>query len=881
MGAVSLLLAGVAASVVGSVVWHGELVRQNASVVTDESTDAATNISTALQRYDDLVATTAQSVGSGSVDAEEFGAFIRGLRLGSRYPGIIGVGYIVFSRDPAQKAVAQCLGTAAQWSTSALPASIVAMDYCSVPWLRLALLASAVAGTDAVVPGGTLGKAFESEFVLLSPYGTSPATDAQSRLAGLRGWGAALVNGTALLDKVGRGETGKVVPTLYSGATTNRSELVASSGKAAAATAGQVTIPVHAGARWTLRIRVLQSVAGLANAWLAPVLFLIGSLWFLATLAVLVAILFRSRRRAMADAAASRAAEHAEVARFDSLASASPVGILEATGTLEIRYVNGRLEAIAERTAASMLGRNWIDCVVPADRQRFLSQARAAAGVRGELDTTLRIARPSGDIRVVRLRTAGLRLDGPDLRADRYVATVEDVTDELRLQEELRHQALHDSLTGLPNRTSFTDRLEQALLTIRRRGRSCAVLYFDVDRFKIVNDGLGHGAGDALLRGLAGRLRGIARSGETLARLGGDEFGLLLPDIGEAGEAVAVAKRILRAVRSPFPVDGHEIVAGVSIGIVVPDPHSDPDTVMRQADAAMYRAKERGRSRYYVFRAGVADKSMSALQMEESLRQALARQELRVFYQPIVDLRSGAVSGAEALLRWQHPERGLVLPDEFIGVAEESGLIVAIGQWVFREVVAQLHLWDHTPSMPVLETIAVNKSARQLRDPQINADRQRALESFGVDPRRICVEITESVVMDDNPYTRRTLRSMDEAGIKVSIDDFGTGYSSLAYLQVLPVKIIKVDKRFVRHLGRDRQAEAIVSAIVDMAHHLGLRVVAEGVENDEQRRVLTAMGCDEGQGFIWSPALPPEDFAAWLREHAGVAPLPAVPAGRR
>jgi EAL domain-containing protein (putative c-di-GMP-specific phosphodiesterase class I) len=357
------------------------------------------------------------------------------------------------------------------------------------------------------------------------------------------------------------------------------------------------------------------------------------------------------------------------------------------------------------------------------------------------------------------------------------------------------------------------------------------------------------------------------RGGETLARLSGDEFAWLLPRAATLEAAVAVAERILSAVEEPFRVGEHELTAGVSIGIVVPDPTENPAAVMREADVAMYRAKEEGRGRFAVFDDLLYQRSLARLHLESELRQALDRHELVVYYQPVIDLGTDRLVGAEALVRWLHPSRGLVEPGSFISLAEETGLIVPLGQWVYAQAVAQLQEWDQTEGMPRLG-IAVNLSARQLRDPALSSARRHLLDELGISHDRMCVEITETVAMDDDPGTRRTLMAMHANGVQIAIDDFGTGYSSLAYLQTLPVQLLKIDRRFVAGLGVHGESDAIVAAIVEMAHRLGLLVVAEGIERADQRTRLGELGADFGQGFLWTKALPAAGFADWCRRRA-------------
>jgi diguanylate cyclase (GGDEF)-like protein len=439
--------------------------------------------------------------------------------------------------------------------------------------------------------------------------------------------------------------------------------------------------------------------------------------------------------------------------------------------------------------------------------------------------------------------------------------------------EALSYQAFHDTLTGLPNRALFLDRLGQELARRERGGPGIAVLFLDLDRFKIVNDSLGHGTGDTVLKELGGRfIRGV-RAGETAARFSGDEFLFIIRDINGAQDAVSAAKRLQSLLEAPVRCEGHDLTVTGSVGIVVPAAQADAATVLRDADAAMYQAKEGGRNRYALFDEAMHGRSVARFEMEGELRRALARNELEVYYQPVVEPTSGLAIGAEALVRWDHPSRGLVPPLEFVPVAEESGLIRHIGRWVFEQAVAQLASWDADRAGPRLDLLAVNLSARQLDDPETPDIVAAVLDRYGAAPGRVCLEVTESVVMLDNISTRRSLEAFKDLGLRVAIDDFGTGYSSLAHLHALPVTTLKVDRSFVERLGGGDDSTPVVRAVIEMAHAMGLSVVAEGVSSERLRDLVSALGCDSAQGFYWSPPLPAADFACWWREAEGAAEL--------
>ena len=434
-------------------------------------------------------------------------------------------------------------------------------------------------------------------------------------------------------------------------------------------------------------------------------------------------------------------------------------------------------------------------------------------------------------------------------------------------REELTRQALHDHLTDLPNRTLFLDRLGQALARLNRSQTTLAVLFLDLDRFKVVNDSLGHHAGDRLLWAVADRLRGVLRPGDTAARLGGDEFTLLCEGLHSAAEAAMIAERVAEAIRRPFQVGATEVVISTSVGIAMASgPDNQPEALLRDADAAMYRAKERGKARYELFDDDMRRRAVERLDTENALRRALERDELQLAYQPDIDLRTGRITGVEALLRWHHPDRGIVLPTAFIGLAEETGLIVPIGAWVLEEACRKAAAWwnlvdpgddDEEGHWTPKLTMRVNISARQLSHSGLSELVARALERTGAPPAALCLEITESALMDDAESAARTLDELRSLGVRIAIDDFGTGYSSLSYLKRFPVDALKVDQSFISGLGDDPEDSAIVQAVINLAHSLGLDAVAEGVETTDQVIVLRELGCDGAQGFHFSPARDP------------------------
>jgi diguanylate cyclase (GGDEF)-like protein len=424
------------------------------------------------------------------------------------------------------------------------------------------------------------------------------------------------------------------------------------------------------------------------------------------------------------------------------------------------------------------------------------------------------------------------------------------------------HQAFHDALTELPNRALFLDRLEQALVRQGRRSALTAVLFLDLDRFKWINDSLGHAAGDQLLVQVAERLGNATRPGDSVARFGGDEFVVLCDDLDGEWEALTIAKRLESALSNHFCVEGRDITVSASVGIATTASATGAtaDSLLRDADAAMYRAKERGRNRIESFQGGMRARAVERLEVESDLRRALERGELRVHYQPVVRLAGAAMVGVEALVRWQHPERGLVPPGEFIPVAEETGLIQPLGAFVLRESCRQVATWNRANPERVPLSVAVNLSARQMSASDLTRLVLTALNESGLEPGLLCLEITESVLMEDVTASRNVLMSLKELGVRLGIDDFGTGYSSLLYLRRFPVDILKVDRSFVSGLGQNSEDGAIVAGVLGLAHALGVGAIAEGVEEPEQADKLAALGCELAQGFLWSKPLAAEEL---------------------
>jgi diguanylate cyclase (GGDEF)-like protein len=421
-------------------------------------------------------------------------------------------------------------------------------------------------------------------------------------------------------------------------------------------------------------------------------------------------------------------------------------------------------------------------------------------------------------------------------------------------EERVRTLAYQDPLTGLPNRTLLLDRLEQALVQAQRGSYHLALLFLDLDRFKTINDTLGHMAGDELLRQAGVRLKESLRDGDTVARLGGDEFVVLLPRVSTSRHAGSVAEKVLATLGTPFAVSGHELYLSGSLGIsIYPRDGNDPETILKHADTALYRAKEEGRGQYQFFDAGMNLQARERLWLEHSLRGAVGRGELVLHYQPQVDLSSGEVSGAEALVRWLHPERGMIVPAQFIPIAEETGMITELGGWVLLTACRQAANWRDAGLG--LRRIAVNLSVRQLRQPNFAQRVGATLAETGLPAESLELEITESSIMADPKRSVAVLRELHAMGVQLAVDDFGTGYSSFGYLKRLPLHRIKIDRSFVQDIPTDPDDAAIVQAMLAMARQLGIGVVAEGVETAEQCRFLSRHHCDEAQGYAFSRPL--------------------------
>jgi diguanylate cyclase (GGDEF)-like protein len=432
---------------------------------------------------------------------------------------------------------------------------------------------------------------------------------------------------------------------------------------------------------------------------------------------------------------------------------------------------------------------------------------------------------------------------------------------------EMSHSAQHDVLTGLPNRALVNDRISQAIALAHRHGAKFAVLFLDLDGFKHINDSLGHAVGDKLLQSIARRLQAHVRGSDTVSRQGGDEFVVLLSEIAHARDAAISAQKIITALVEPHSVDGHQLQITTSMGIsIYPSAGQDAETLIKTADTAMYSAKENGRNNYKFFEPEMNIRAVERQSIEASLRGALERQEFALHYQPMINLKTGEITGAEALLRWEHPTKGPIPPAQFIPVAEVCGLIVPIGKWVLREACQQARAWLDA-GLPFCG-MAVNISAMEFRDDNFLPGVFAALEDSGLDPKCLELELTESVLMQRAQVTESILKTLRARGVHLAVDDFGTGYSSLSYLRKFPIDALKIDQSFVRQITSAPGETTIVTAVIGMGRNLKLRVVAEGVETQEELAFLQAHQCDEAQGYYFSKPVPPREFAHLLK--AGV-----------
>jgi diguanylate cyclase (GGDEF)-like protein/PAS domain S-box-containing protein len=548
--------------------------------------------------------------------------------------------------------------------------------------------------------------------------------------------------------------------------------------------------------------------------------------------------------------------------------------------TFQLFYLNTATEKVYGRKISEFIQNInlWREVIHPEDRER-VDEALNALYVTGKAELEYRILLPDREIRWIRVR-AHLIVD-PDGTPTRIDGITTDITERHRIQEQLRYDALHDGLTGLANRNLLIDRLKQAIRRNQRRDDSLfALLFLDLDRFKIVNDSLGHLFGDRLIVAVAQRLEKCQRAGDTVARLGGDEFVILLEDLADTDGALKIADRIQQALRLPIILDNQEIFLTASIGIAIGNSqtYTNPEQVtdlLRDADIAMYRAKARGQGNYEVFAPSMHVYALKRLQLENDLRRAIARitspgeeiSEFAVYYQPIFSLSNQQIEGFEALIRWQHPEKGTIFPIDFIAIAEETGLIVPLDRWVVETACYQLRAWQEQFSTLLPLTVSVNLSGKHFDRPGLIEFLDNVLQETGLDGNTLKLEITESIVIENTESATIMLKQLRERKIQVCLDDFGTGYSSLSYLHSFPFNTLKIDRSFVKQLGIEEENDEIVKAIVNLGLILGMNVVAEGVETQEQVSQLKSLNCHYGQGYWFSKPINSDAMTKFLNSY--------------
>ncbi len=552
--------------------------------------------------------------------------------------------------------------------------------------------------------------------------------------------------------------------------------------------------------------------------------------------------------------------------RFSSTMELAAIGIAHVEDGGRFRYANPQLCSMLGYTEQELLTMTVKDVSHPGD-----------VNVTDELRDRLR----AGEIQSFKTEKRYLRKDGTPIwvgltiacKRDRAgkclydISIVEDISSRKGAEERIQYLATHDGLTGLPNRVMFQQLLGLSIETARRYGRKLAVLFIDLDRFKVINDTLGHEAGDVLLREIGARLRECLRASDVVARLGGDEFVVLLQEINDPAQAASVARNILNVVMKPVVILGQECRVTASVGVCLhPDDGQDDQSIMKNADMAMYLAKEEGKNNFQFFTSRMKPHSIERLSLETNLRRALELEEFSLHYQAKVNFRTGAITGVEALLRWHNPELGSVSPARFIPLAEETGLIVPIGKWVLKTACAQSVAWQKQGLPPVC--MSVNLSMRQLNDEGLVREIESVLNETGLDPSLLELEVTESSIMHNAERAVRVLTSIKDLGVRLGIDDFGTGYSSLAHLKRFPIDTLKVDRSFIREVPNDAEDRAIAEAIIAMGKTLSLTVVAEGVETPEQQAFLSERLCDEMQGYYFSTPVAAQDFAELLRSHS-------------
>ena len=540
--------------------------------------------------------------------------------------------------------------------------------------------------------------------------------------------------------------------------------------------------------------------------------------------------------------------------QFRRLVENAPSITIVFESDLTVRYVSSSVERVLGYRPEEVIGTNISRYLHPEESEWMQDGFVREHAEPGSVSKPVELRMRCSDDSWCPLEAVSIDLlDNPNIKG--IVVYLSDATEHKALRDALAHRAFHDPLTGLPNRALFVDRLEHALAHASRHRQPVTVLFLDVDDLKAVNDSFGHEVGDELLISVSSRLRACVRPGDTVARLSGDEFAILLEDATRLADATRVVERIVETWQAPVVVSGHTLFVTASVGIATSDFGQDrAEELLRRADLAMYRAKEKGKTRYELFLPNIATKVLERIELENDLKGIVERGELKVYYQPEVVPETGAIVGMEALLRWDHPRRGLIPPAEFVPLAEMSGLIVPIGRWVLEEACRQALLWqEQYPDAPPL--VSVNLSAKQFQRPALIEEITETLQKIGLDPHNLALEVTESLPMEGAPHLTNIAQELKNLGIKLVVDDFGIGYSSLSFLESFPADMLKIDQSFIAKLGRDEgNTAALVSAIICFTQALNAQAVAEGVETAEQLGELLGMGCDLAQGFyFWEP----------------------------
>lgn len=548
----------------------------------------------------------------------------------------------------------------------------------------------------------------------------------------------------------------------------------------------------------------------------------------------------------------------------------SPVSVVITDPEGQIEYVNPRFEQLTGYSAGEATGRNLGFTLLDQDSASALSELWSTVSSGREWTGEFCSARRDGQLLWEQVSVSPLT--DSDERVTHYVVIKEDITVRRSYEEQLLRQAHYDQLTGLANRVLMIDRLNVALESANRNGHKCALLVIDLDHFKNVNDSLGHSIGDNLLKESAGRLSGCIGGGDTLVRMGGDEFVVILPKVASARDAQRVAEAIVHQFERPFTIIGKQYRVTASIGIAFyPEDGKNPHLVLRNADLAMYKAKDLGRNQYHFFTEDINQQLIERLELEERLRDVVERNELMLYYQPIYSLKNGFITGLEALVRWRQPDGSVWAPNRFIPLAEEIGMIRPIDNWVLRTALRTMAPWLANGDSNL--HLSLNISSQQLQMPEFHQYVNEELTANGVSPRQLELEITERMLVDNSEATKQNIEALCKMGVRLSIDDFGTGYSSLGYLQNYPFHTLKIDRSFVCNIGVNANTARLIDTIITMGHGLGMEIVAEGIESDLERQFLSAHGCDQAQGYLFSHPLPMERLRPLLEQSIGAAPL--------